>query len=796
MTSQTRHVARVVIDLPTRALTEPFDYAVPHALRAAVGVGVPVLVPLGGTRSVGYVVELTHVSEHEHLRDIEQVLGEPLFDGAAMDLSAWIASEYAAPLSESLRLFLPPGGTPRLIRGYAARDGAQIPGLLGRAMGADRSVTDDALGRPGSALRKEAAKLETAGMLERTYSLQPARVTAASERFVQLTKVGERSAPPANATLQKAILAALSQGPVSTAELRAELGSVDGALRRLESLGAIIISTRERQRRPEMRSMSAPRHERLSAGQSRAVESIRATSSGGGGVVLLDGVTGSGKTEVYLRSIEETLACGRRSIVLVPEISLTPQTVGRFRSRFGDRVAVLHSRLSDGERLDQWRLALRGEVDVVVGARSALFAPLPDLGLVIIDEEHETSYKQSSSPRYHARDVARRLCESRGITLVLGSATPSMESMRLAETGAYTRVELPERVGGGRLPDVHVVDMGAEFADGHRSMFSRRLIASLEAVAAAGEKAVLFLNRRGYASFLLCRECGFVPRCDSCAVSLTYHEQGNALVCHHCGSRSTAPTLCPRCNSPYLRRFGAGTQRVEEELASLVPGLPVVRMDADTTKGKGGHERALMTFESLSTGVLLGTQMVAKGLDYPEVTLVGVINADTTMHVPDFRASERTYQLLQQVAGRAGRGDRSGQVVIQTYWPEHPAVRAVAQRCPDLLYLGERTSRAELGYPPFGRLANLLVSSTSADDARATVGSLRESVERVSPADWTILGPAPAPIARLKGRFRWHLLVKAAPDAHLGEPLREVLERVDRNGDTAVIADIDPFDLL
>lgn len=789
--------AQVVIDLPTRALSEPFDYGVPAGL--AVRVGMPVLVPFGATQAVGYVVSLAtgpHIVDVA-VRPLAGVLGPAMFDEHAISVASWVARTYVSPLSEALRLFLPPGGSPRLVRGYRACgeppvDAAELA-LWERAR---EGVHDAALGAPGSPARALAARLATRGLLERTFELQRPRVSAVSERLAELTPSAGGFTPAPRATAQRAVLEALSAGPVSLAELRAQVGSVDGAVAKLAELGVVRVVERRRYRRPETASRLAPRPAALSPGQRDALAAIDEARAARGGVVLLDGVTGSGKTEVYLQAIERAIVAGGRAIVLVPEISLTPQTVGRFRSRFGERVAVLHSRLSDGERYDQWRLALDGKVDVVVGARSALFAPLPDLALVVIDEEHESSYKQSASPRYHAREVAERMCAERGAVLMLGSATPSMEALHRADSGEWRRVALPDRVGGGALPDVTVVDMAAEFGDGHRSMFSRPLLAALRRVQEAGEKAVLFLNRRGYASFLLCRECGFVPQCPSCSVSLTYHERGNVLVCHHCGTRLPAPPLCPRCKSPYLRRFGAGTQRVEEELAALLPGLPVVRMDADTTARKGGHERALLAFEALSPGVLLGTQMVAKGLDYPDVTLVGVINADTTMHVPDFRATERTYQLLQQVAGRAGRGERPGEVVVQTYWPDHPAVRAVAERDAELVYADERATRATLGYPPYTRLANVLLTAASADATRAAAEAAATALRAAAPDGWQVLGPASAPLGKLKDRYRWHVLLKAPADADVSPLLAAAIGALALPEGCTLTVDVDPVDLM
>lgn len=769
--------ARVVVDLPTRALDAPLDYAVPSALDARAVTGAPVLLPLGAGAAIGFVVGRMAETEFQDVRPIADVLGPAMFSPGAVRTAGWIAQEYHAPLAEALRLFLPPGGAPTLQRGW-------------RDVETGETIWDDDLSPAES---RRLARRNRARSAERTYRLKPPAARPATERVVSLV-AGATFAPAANATLQRAVLDALVAGPVTAPELRAALGHVDGALRRLEELGVVKVEERRRVRGPDARAYAAPRHERLSEGQADALEAIRTASPGD--VVLCDGVTGSGKTEVYLRAIEDAVAGGGRAIVLVPEISLTPQTVGRFRSRFGDRVAVLHSRLSPGERFDQWQLVMEGVVDVVVGARSALFAPVEGLRLVIIDEEHEPSYKQSSTPRYHAREVAETICRDRGAVLVLGSATPSMESLHRAETGRYRRIALPERVGGGRPPAVTIVDMGAEFSDGHRSMFSRPLLEGLGRVAEDGAKAVLFLNRRGYASFLLCRECGFVPRCESCSVSLTYHDTTRTLVCHHCGATHPAPVTCPRCGSAYLRRFGAGTQRVEEELASLFPALPVVRMDADTTTGKGGHERALARFEATGSGVLLGTQMVAKGLDYPDVVLVGVLNADTTLHVPDFRAAERTFQLLEQVSGRAGRGEAPGTVVIQTYWPEHPAIRAVAERDPGLLLQSEQADRRPLGYPPFGRLCNVIVTSGALREARAASAEVARALAAGLPDDWTVIGPAPAPLARLKGRHRWHVLVKASPDAPVAAAVGPVVDAIRVPEGTSVVVDVDPIELV
>lgn len=740
MSPQDPILASVLVDLPARALSEPFDYAVPDSLRRRVAVGTPALVPFGPRRVVGYVVGLSPDPGERELKELLDVLGEPLFGLHAYGLARWIAEEYVSSLSEAMRLFMPPGGAPA------------GPG-----------------GRP--------------------------RAGAVDDRWVRLTDTADMSVLAPSATMQRAVVDAISTGPVRVAELRAQLGSVHAALKALEAKGLVRVELRRRVRGGPVTVSRAASRPPLNVQQEEALRTI--VSSAPGSVVVVDGVTGSGKTEVYMRAIEEAAARGGRALVLVPEISLTPQTVGRFRSRFGDRVAVLHSRLSLGERYDQWDLARSGDVDVVVGARSALFAPLPDLALVVVDEEHEASYKQGSAPRYHVRTVAERLCGERGAVLVLASATPSIETRQACDDGRYRRTRLTERATGAPMPEVAVVDMASEFADGHRKMFSRPLLQALREVVQSGDKAVLLLNRRGFASFLLCRECGFVPGCPYCSVSLTLHLPSSFLTCHHCAHTEPVPAGCPSCGSVYLRQFGAGTQRVEAELASEFPGLPVVRMDADTTRGKGGHERQLAAFEALSSGVLLGTQMIAKGLDYHEVTLVGVVNADTVLHLPDLRAAERTYQLLEQVSGRAGRGDRPGRVIVQTYWPDHPAIVAAARHDPEPLLAEESRTRRALGYPPFGRLANVLLLGKDEGAVRETAAEAADLLREIAaPEGVQVLGPAPAPLARLRGTHRWHVLLKGPATAPLPAMVRKALLRLRPPGGVSVAPDIDPMDLL
>jgi primosomal protein N' (replication factor Y) len=514
---------------------------------------------------------------------------------------------------------------------------------------------------------------------------------------------------------------------------------------------------------------------------------------------LLHGVTGSGKTEVYLKALEETVALGRRGIVLVPEIALTPQTVRRFAERFPGQVAVLHSGLSEGQLFDQWQGIRQGRYAVVVGSRSALFAPQPDLGLIVIDEEHEWTYKQEQVPRYHAREAARRLAELTGAVLLLGSATPDVSTYQQALWGRYRLLTLRQRVRplvardgtvtlftSSVLPPVEVVDLREELMAGNRSIFSRSLTQGIRSVLSAGEQAILFLNRRGAASFAQCRDCGYVPHCSSCAVALTYHRQQDRLLCHQCNRGRRMPATCPQCRSRRLRLVGIGVERVEEEAAQAFPGARLLRWDRDVTRGRGAHERILARFLAREADILIGTQMVAKGLDLPAVTLVGVVSADVSLHLPDFRAGERTFQLLTQVAGRAGRagagnGDRPsggqvslaelGRVVIQTYTPQHYAIAAAAQHDYESFFAQEIELRRRLGYPPFSRLARLVYSHTSSayayQEAARLVRVLCQERDSRGLPDLEVMGPSPAYVARLRGRYRWQVLVRGRHPAEL-----------------------------
>ena len=824
--------ARVILDIPTRALEGAFYYEIPAALYKTAQPGCCVLVDFAHRAAIGYLVEITSVLaggvDADAIKPIQAVLSEPYFDEISARLAQWIAREYLAPLSEAIRLFTPPGSTPRLMRD---EDGNW------QLMRPDTSAVDD--------------------------------------RWVRLTEAGRDYTPPANAVKQRAIIEALRIGEMRVAELAIDISNFATALKALEKRGVVAIELRRRYRgvaaptstaSPAAASVSAtPAASPLAAPASAvsaapksisyayyaadfvlnadqqhaldvicaavasvasstnpaaaspapavpapanlAVSTASATSVSNpavpapvseqrASVFLIDGVTGSGKTEVYLRAIQAVLKRGGSALVLVPEISLTPQTVARFRSRFGDMVAVLHSRLSAGERYDQWDRIRLGNARVVVGARSALFAPLPNLKLVIIDEEHEGSYKQSSSPRYVTRDVAQKLVEMRGAVLVLGSATPSFETLFRCET-AGMRLVLPTRATGKPLPPIQVVNLSAEFRTGNKSMYSLVLREALSRVVERREKAVILLNKRGFASFLLCRDCGYVPMCENCATSLTYHAHPPRLLCHHCNATRQVPGVCPECGSRYFKELGPGTQFAEEQLASfLPPDTPIIRMDADTTRGKEGHEKCLDAFIAAEYGVLLGTQMIAKGLDFPEVTLVGVLIADTTLKLPDFRAAERSFQLLEQVAGRAGRAEKDGRVIVQTYWPEHIAIRAAASHNRELLFEQERLVRSELGYSPYGRLADILLWGKNAQQVQEQTLIAADALRAVLPENWQLLGPSPCLLSKRQGDYRWHLLLKAPAGADIAGIIGPALRAHKPAEGIRLAIDIDPYDIL
>ncbi len=726
---------------------QAFDYAVPDRFRETLEAGCRVEVPFGrGNRpQVGYCIEVAErPAGARSLKAIaEQVDARSLLRPAMLRLTRWIADRYLCEWGQVLEAVLPAG-----VRGQA---GTRLTTLL--------SVPPEVL-----------AKLKELKL--------PAKQGAA------LRVLAESDGPLAPNELAR--LARCGQGPIAA----------------LRSKGLIAARTgRVRQHRPEdAPTRIEPSGVVPNAAQQAALDAILASlHSREHQTILVHGVTGSGKTEVYIRAIEEVVGFGRQAIVLVPEISLTPQTVERFRSRFG-RVAVLHSHLTDAERQWHWQQIADGEVPVVVGARSAVFAPAPHLGLIVLDEEQEGSFKQDSVPRYHARNVALQRARMENIPLVLGSATPSLESWHRARRGEYRLVELPRRVLDRPLPEVHIVDLRARLAQrSDRGAVSRQLHQAMRQALDDGGQVILLLNRRGFSTHIQCQACGYVARCPECDIALTHHRTQEIALCHYCDYEIPAPIKCPECSFTGIRYGGLGTQRLEAEVRARFPGVPCLRMDTDTMQGRGAHDRAFAAFRAGEVKVLLGTQMIAKGLDFPNVTLVGVINSDVALHLPDFRAAERTFQLVTQVAGRTGRGPKGGRVLVQTFSPDHPAVRAAARHDYTAFAQAEIPMREMLHYPPFGRMIRLVVRGPREQQALDFATRLAEQVQStLAGRDSTVrvLGPAPAPFARLRGKYRFQIQLQGSTAEPMRLAVRACQEQLHAPDDVQWIADVDPLDML
>ncbi len=814
--------AKVIIDLPSREIDRPFEYSVPSKISSLVDVGSTVLVQFGHLVQIGYVIELISESEVSSHNPILEVLDhEPVFNSKMVQLCQWISNYYSSTLSQALALALPPGRRRHLSQFVKLTVSAdQARDRISTSANRQREVIECIENNGGklsvSELRKTLGKsisstvkvLEEKEIVGRKHEISEPKVSIKKEEYIRLTCSPEKARSLAGqmtskAPRQSAILNVLVDQPqISACELLNVTGSSRESLKTLIGKGVISNYFNSTYREPDFYYPEiVPRQITLTEEQNRAIQEIQADlNKNQHKTFLLQGITGSGKTEVYIQVIRKILDAGKTAIVLVPEIALTPQTAHRFRSIFGEIVAVLHSGLGAGERFDQWRRVRKGLHGVVVGARSALFAPLENLGVIVVDEEHESTYKQNRNPRYHAVEVALKRAEIEQCPVILGSATPAVESRYRAECGDYTHLTLTSRVEGRKLPQMHIVDLKEELKNGNRSIFSLVLQSEMQKCIDAENKFILFLNRRGYASFILCRDCGFVPKCKRCAVSFTYHRDKSRLLCHHCNSTTLVPQTCPNCGSSRIRDFGVGTQKVEGELRKLFPDLNIVRMDADTTRGRDTHRKKLIEFQSRPNSVLLGTQMIAKGLDFPEVTLVGVINGDTALNLPDFRAAERTFQLLMQVSGRAGRGKQPGKVVLQTYLPENYAISALSSGEYDSFYKQEVALRRELDYPPFCCLINIQVSSK--DNAKAERAAQRIS-RLISQADHrsilSILGPATAPFFRIKGRFRWHIVLKVSDAALISEFLREQFCQINwlrSEYDVRLIVDVDPVWML
>jgi primosomal protein N' (replication factor Y) len=732
----------VEVALPL-GLDRTFTYGLPEGLRGRVSPGQRVEVPFGrGNRSaVGWVVRGLEETALESVKNVTALVDEvPLLGPDLMDLAFWMSRYYVTPLGQVFEAILP------------------------------------------AAVKKNAG-FKTIQLVVRTDKPESDVGRILSKQRRVLDRLAEQDMP------------------LAPRELARQAGCTTAVIKRLESMGLVRIETREVEdfARDLFIDLEEPRAIHLTAEQALALQRVKTLlASDAFGVLLLEGVTGSGKTEVYLRAIADVVTAGRQAIVLVPEIALTPQTIRRFRERF-THVAVLHSNLTDVERHRQWRDIAEGRADVVIGARSAVFAPVRDLGLIVIDEEHENSFKQDTSPRYHARDVAIMRANLVGAPVILGSATPSLESYQNVRTlDHYQEARLTQRVGGRPLPPVHIVDMREEVAERHgHHCLSLRLEAAITEAWRRQEQTILFLNRRGFATHLFCVKCGHTARCPDCDVGLTYHAKPGFLQCHYCGRKADPPARCPDCGSPAVNYWGTGTQRVEDEVLRKFPDIRLGRMDADAMRRPGGHESILSAFRDGEIDVLLGTQMVAKGLDFPNVTVVGVINADVALSLPDFRANERTFQLITQVAGRTGRGPKGGEVFVQSFQPEHLAIQLASTHDYTAFAADELATRKARGYPPFGRLARIMVRSQSRQKASEAIQAMAgRLIEPARIAGIRLLGPQPCPIAKLSRFWRYHLLLKS-PTArallHLWDTVREDLSPP---GGVQMAIDVDPQSTL
>ena len=779
-------VVRVAVDALADRPERTFSYLVPSELTLPPP-GSLLLVPYGRRLALGYVLAGEADMPAGDLKPIEAVVSPPMLTPDLLALAEEIAGYYRAPIGTTLAAMLPPGLESRLVRRWEVLDAAELPAGLIEAADADGLVADAALMRfaPRRGRATWLERLRRSGGLRSHWSLRPAEINPRRVRV--LRPLAGDAEPPRRAPVQRAMLDALGGEERTMAELAAALDTEPAALlapaRRLVALGRAELDWRTVARSPLAHRVEHPdlRHQ-LADEQLAALDALEGLPAGG--ELLLQGVAASGKTDLYLAAALEALKGGRDVIVMVPELSLVPQIADRLRALIGDELGVLHSGLSAGERHDEWWRILRGEVRVVIGTRTAAFAPLPRLGLIVVDEEHDGGYKSDRTPRYDARWVARRRASIAGGHVVLGSATPDLVTLARVRGGHAERARLIER-RVGEAPAVEVSDMRAELAAGNRSIFSAALADALGSLRRGTEQAVLLLNRRGAATFILCRDCGESLRCPDCELPFVYHLDGGTLRCHHCG-RSAIPTdKCPSCGSGRIRYFGAGTQRVEAELRARYPGLRIGRLDSDALAARRGFETIYDDFREGRTDVLVGTQLAAKGLDLPSVTLAGVIAADVTLNLPDYRAAERTFQLLAQVAGRAGRGPMPGRVIFQTYAPGHYAVRNAAALDVDGFADDELLRRRLLGYPPFSLLARLLIAD--ADRGRAEERG-RQAAAAVAVPDAEVLGPLPSYVVRRAGRYRMQVVIRA-PDA---ETRAAALEHVP----PGISIDVDPESLL
>ena len=848
------------------SVDQVFTYSVPPQMDAVLQIGTRVLAPFRGARQEGIVVERLDETDLDPgiIKNISSCLEEiPTFSTELLSLTKWMAEYYVCSWGLALFCAVPAAVRTQKEQKVQLLSGAPTPAgkvqkKLVALLEAEGELSLNQLARrmgvTYQSLRPKITALQEKGIVSLDVTHKPkantllttvatlAAPTADIEAEINLLKNeadGSEDPSASQPGRRRNVAAAkhaeilqllLDEGtPLATTDLTKRVNASISLLRTLERRGFLQITRAQAVRNPlSSESIAATQPHSLNSAQSMAFAEIqniliRETTEASpvpvperAPTILLHGVTGSGKTEVYMQAMTEVLKNGKSVIVLVPEISLTPQAASRFVGRFGERVALLHSRLSNGERYDQWHRIRKGEADIVIGPRSAVFAPVKELGMLIIDEEHSDSYKSDTTPRYHARDVAQKRGELANCPVVLGSATPSLESYHRAKSGRYWLLSLPDRVLNRKMPDVHIVDMRTELKKGNRTIFSDILRNSIEERLERREQIILFLNRRGHSTHVFCRTCGYVERCENCSISLTFHFETKRLVCHHCGDKRPTHPTCPQCSSPAIRYFGLGTEAVEQEVRKAFPQARVKRFDADSTARKNAHQQILETFEQQQIDILIGTQMVSKGLDFPNVTLVGVIAADTSLNLPDFRASEQTFSLLTQVAGRSGRAELEGKVIIQTYMPEHYCISAAQKHDYLSFYAQEVEARGALQYPPFSHVGTLLLRGKDEKQveeaahavrdqlqmwlaAQAPTSHIDENKDDVGETAVEILGPAPAPLSKIEGKFRWHFLLRSNSVEKIGQLLKHLTDEPPvaiKSNAIEFVIDIDPTNIL
>ncbi|PJN87093.1 primosomal protein N' [Bacillus sp. mrc49] len=778
-------IASVIVDVPAKQTDREFDYRIPEKWKQVIKPGMRVIVPFGPRMVQGFVTGVKDESDFSKLRHIKEPMDlEPILNEELLRLGNWLTNEAMCFRISALQAMLPAAMKAKYekVINLIEDKKDQLPPIIETLFGRNASLSWKEVieGEHASLFQKELQN----GNLELVYNVKN-RLNKKTVRVIQsLLSTSElkemASGLSGQAKKQQELLLYFMehQEPVPLKELLEVTHTSSSTVKSLVSKGALAELDQEIYRDPYENRVFQPSNPfTLTDEQAVALKPIQEKiHHDEHDVFLLYGVTGSGKTEVYLQAIATVIEKGEEAIMMVPEISLTPQTVKRFKERFGEQVAVMHSGLSVGEKYDEWRKIHRKEVKVVVGARSAVFAPFENLGLVIIDEEHESSYKQEETPRYHARDVAIERAKSHQCPVILGSATPTLESFARAKKGVYKLLTLSRRMNENALPAVDIVDMREELRTGNRSMFSELLFSKLQDRLEKGQQTVLMLNKRGHSSFVMCRSCGLVINCPNCDISLTYHRFNDIMKCHYCGFEEGMPSVCPECESEHIRFFGTGTQKVEEELAKILPEARVIRMDVDTTSKKGSHERLLNAFGEGKADILLGTQMIAKGLDFPNITLVGVLSADTMLHLPDFRSSEKTFQLLTQVSGRAGRHQLPGEVVIQTYTPEHYSIELAALQDYDAFYEREMDLRRKSHYPPYYYVVLITVSHEDLMKAVSVTEKITNYLGSRLNRDSIVLGPVASPISRINNRYRYQCLIKYKREPDLNQHLRTLLE--------------------